>query len=136
MDAQTILTAIQTHWDTITMVAGVVFGGGILTALKDKAYRTAGLMALELVRKVAVMELAPLEKRKWVVDTIFENLPLWAKGFVTKGAVTDLVERTYQLLRGELGVAPSTLPPSVDPTVPVVDADNMEVKTPIKIDPQ
>jgi hypothetical protein len=136
--AALVIHLVQAHWTTVLIIAASV--QAMYVALQGKAYDKFFALAKELVVKVADEELSGPDKRKKVIDDAYVMLPLWAKALVTQAQAEVLAERAYQVLRGEMAKAPEPAPvvtppvTSVDPTVPVVDEANMEVKSPIKIE--
>ena len=132
---QLVVLFIQAHWDSLSIVS--LLGGAVFMALKEKAYQKAGMIALELVREVAVHELDGVEKRKMVVDQLWKRLPLWAQKVIGKeDNLVAVAEQAYQLLKGELKI-PTTeqpqLPQVPDPTQPVVNEDELRVTSPVNL---
>lgn len=127
-----IIGFIVAHWDSISIV--LLGTGGLVAAVKNRAYALFLTQALELVRKVAIEELSGPEKRKKVVEEVYKVLPLWAKNAVSPQQAEVLAERAYQLLRGELKATEKAVVieplPNVDPTVGVLDEENLQIKSP------
>lgn len=100
MDVLGVLGLVQMHWQSIMILGGTavyVFG-----AVKERAYSKLFSIMLDMVRKVAVEELAGPEKRAAVVDAAFAKAPKWVFDIVSEEKAHELAEKAYQLLRGEL----------------------------------
>ena len=142
-----VLLAVQflmDHSQSLAIVA--LAAGGLFAALKQQAYKTFLLLALKLVREVAVQELSGPEKRKAVVEGVYKALPVWAKNIVSERKAHELAEKAYQLLKGELKqeaaakvedtvekAVEEAKVESVDPTKPVVAGD-LHLKSPYIIE--
>ena len=78
------------HWNEVLTV-----GTALWLLAKGQAKKEAFQMALDAVRKVADAELSNSVKRASAVGYVVENLPQWAKPFVSETRVVDLVEDAW-----------------------------------------
>lgn len=130
-----VFNLIKDNWDSLMIV--VVAAGMLVEAIKRKANKEALMIALEMVRQVAVRQLSGVEKRKAVVDEVYKRMPEALKKFITKDEVESVVEKSYQLLRGEIkaferGEIPvADFVKNVDPTQPMVYEENLRVSAPL-----
>lgn len=111
MDPLTILALVQAHWGTIVAVATAI--PVLLNFVKDKAYGVFFQECLDLVEKVAVLELSGADKRKYVVDAAYGLVPPWVKQLIPMTQAELIAEQAYSVLQHKIATdigAPKSKP--------------------------